>query len=190
MDIVLDPATGLPLLPEGKYWKTWEVHFENIPVIRVGMMESTRDKVVDKVVEKTPGTWRNLWKEQQKVVESARIVENEHELMSADMAQHEHVALNPFCEDDANEGRKEAQELCNNGYSFSGYDSLSGETRFTKPFEPTPENLLATAKEVYTSYMKELEKIRLKEEDALKRKALLGTYPPKSLDDLGGSENV
>lgn len=186
VEITIDPATGLPALEEGLFWRVEErphyVHprhtagarFDNgeIYVSIMRTIPDTMKTVTD--TETVKGTWRNLWRPTYKHTER-EVVQFEgrpREVACGVMADYETIHY-----------LDETPE----GFTRTMVRDLGDRTQqCVRLWDPTPENVAKKAAEVYTEYMakrmlwEEAERMKKEAQDKVDR--IVGDYPPKKLE--------
>lgn len=176
-DYTLDENTGLPVLPEGFFWRVGEASFWNLTVLRVSVMQEwfvTEEEHVWKTFT-IPGTWRTFWKDQKRdqlVIEEKKIRKTcrvrSRDAMETDVFPHmEDTGL-------SKKGRTE-EMLQEEGFVRTGPQG------WAKVLEPTEETVLDIALRVYGDFMEGQEKDAALKAQRQEIEKLTGDYPPKKL---------
>lgn len=184
-DYTIDENTGLPVLPEGFFWRVEESSFWRLTVLRVSVMqewfETKKDHVWKTVT--VPGTWRNFWmsrKEDHLTTEEQKI-RKVHRVRALDAME---TDVFPYVENTglSKKGRTEDM-LRDEGFVMAG-----GPRGWAKALEPTEETVLDIALRVYGDFMEEQEKDAAIKANQQKIQKLTGDYPPKKIS-LSASDN-
>lgn len=183
----MNMETGLPVLPEGYFWRVVDRKKKNDGELEVQIIQKFMTEQKQHVWVQEGRSWRNLWLGQMSRVLETIEVEDEKLVLCKGLLQSRNVP-----EDTVKQyldyGWKYSYRnyLRVYAYDYDMDDDVVDTVTVVLLLEPTEKNILETSELLFDEFRALQAKELAEKEDTLAREKLVGDYPPKVLGSVAG----